>query len=49
MLLCDGERGSGPEAAGDLCFVGFEALGLNLSIDYGFEPRGWDLSLEVGF
>ena len=44
--MCDGERGSGPKGADDLCLVGFEALGLNLSINYGFELRGWDLSLE---
>ena len=33
MWVCDGERGSGPEGADDLCLVCFEALGLNLSID----------------
>ena len=33
MLICDGERGSSPEGADDLCLVGIEALGLNLSID----------------
>ena len=33
MWVCDGERGSAPEGADDLCFVSFEALGLNLSID----------------
>ena len=33
MWVCDGERGSGPEGADDLCLVSFEALGLNLSID----------------
>ena len=32
MLMCDGERGSGPEGADDLCLVSFEALGLNLSL-----------------
>ena len=32
MLMCDGERGSGPEGPNDLCLVGFEALGLNLSL-----------------
>ena len=31
MKVCDGERGSGPEGADDLCLVNFEALGLNLS------------------
>ena len=35
MLMCDGERGSGPEGADDLCLVSFEALGLNLSINNG--------------
>ena len=31
-VVCEGERGSGPEGADDLCLVSFEALGLNLSI-----------------
>ena len=31
--MCVGKRGSGPEGADDLCFVSFEALGLNLSIN----------------
>ena len=35
MWVCDGERGSGPEGANDLCLVSFEALGLNLSINNG--------------
>ena len=35
ILVCDGERGSGPEGADDLCLVSFEALGLNLSINNG--------------
>ena len=35
MWVYDGEGGSGPEGADDLCLVGFEALGLNLSINYG--------------
>ena len=35
MWVCDGERGSGPKAADDLCFVHFEALGLNLNINTG--------------
>ena len=35
MWVCDGERGSGPEGADDLCLVSFEALGLNLSINNG--------------
>ena len=34
-VMCDGERGSGPEGADDLCLVSFEALGLNLSIHNG--------------
>ena len=49
MSMCDGERGSGPEGADDLCLVGFEALGMNLSINYrlrlGFEHQGWDCLL----
>ena len=32
MLMCDGERGSRPEGADDLCLVGFEALGLNSNL-----------------
>ena len=32
MWVCDGERGSGPKGADDLCLVSFEALGLNLSL-----------------
>ena len=47
MWVCDGERGSGPEGADDLCLVGFEALGLNLSINYGFKSQGCDLSLQA--
>ena len=35
MWVCDGERGSSPEGADDLCLVSFEALGLNLSINNG--------------
>ena len=35
--MCDGERGSGPEGADDLCLVSFEALGLNLSINDGIQ------------
>ena len=35
MWVCDGERGSGPKGADDLCSVSFEALGLNLSINNG--------------
>ena len=37
MWVCDGERGSGPEGADDLCLVSFEALGLNLSINDGIQ------------
>ena len=32
VCMCDGERGSGPEGAVDLCLVSFEALGLNLNL-----------------
>ena len=35
MWVCDGDRGSDPEGADDLCLVSFEALGLNLSINTG--------------
>ena len=47
MLMCDGERGSGLKGANDLCQEGFEALGLNLSINYGFKSQGCDLSLQA--
>ena len=33
MLMCDGERGSGPKGANDLCSVIFEDLGLKVSIN----------------
>ena len=32
VLVCDGERGSGPKGADDQCSVSFVDLGLNLSI-----------------
>ena len=35
MFMCDGERGSGPEAADDLCSVSFEDLGSKVSINNG--------------
>ena len=35
MWVYDGERGSGPEGADDLCLVSYEALGLYLSINNG--------------
>ena len=35
MLMCDGERGSGPKGADDLCSVTFEDLGLKGSINNG--------------
>ena len=34
-ILCDGERGSGPKGADDLCLVSFEDLGLKVSINNG--------------
>ena len=53
--MCDGERGSGPEGANDLCFVIFYDLGLKVSINngilalrLGFEPLGWNLTLKGG-
>ena len=42
--MCEGERGSGPEGADDLCLVILEALCLDLSL----EARGCNLSLEAG-
>ena len=33
MLMCYGERGSGPIGANDLCSVIFEDLGLKVSIN----------------
>ena len=35
MWVYEGERGSGPKGADDLCLVSYEALGLNLSINNG--------------
>ena len=35
IWVCDGERGSGPEEANDLCLVSFEDLGLKVSINNG--------------
>ena len=35
VIMCEGERGSGPKGADDLCLVSFEALRLNLSINNG--------------
>ena len=35
MLMCDGESGSGPEGADDLCLVVLEDLGLKVSINDG--------------
>ena len=49
-MLCDGERGSGPEGADDLCSVIFEDLSLNVSIKpsmYLGLDRCWDLSLKI--
>ena len=44
--MCDGERGSGPEGADDLCSVSIEDLGLKVSINneilasrLGLEPQ----------
>ena len=31
MWMCDGERGSGPEGADDLCSVSMEVLGWDMS------------------
>ena len=47
MLMCDGEKDSGPKGTDDLCLVDFEALGMNLSINYGFKYHGCDLSLQA--
>ena len=44
VWICDGERGSGPEGADDLCLVILEALCWDLSL----EARGCNLSLEAG-
>ena len=38
MWVCDGERGSGPEGADDLCLV---------SSRLEFEHQHWNLSLEA--
>ena len=41
--MCDGERGSGPEGADDLCLVIFDDLGLKVSINNGI------LASRLGF
>ena len=53
IWVCDGERGSGPEGADDLCLVRFEPQGCDLSIGaeiqasiIRFELGGWNFSLE---
>ena len=33
MWMCDGERGSGPEGADDLCSVSLEAIGQDSSLN----------------
>ena len=48
--MCDGERGSGPEGANDLCLVSFRDLGLKAGIwvsKLGFGPQGLDLGLKA--
>ena len=35
MWVCEGNRGSDPERADDLCLISFGALGLNFSINNG--------------
>ena len=51
---CEGERGSGPEGADDLCLVSLELQGWDMNLKGlispsrpGFEPWGWDLSLKA--
>ena len=45
MLMCDGERGSGPEGADDLCCFFFSLEAGIGALKRGFELRGRDLSL----
>ena len=33
LWMCDGERGSGPEGANDLCLVSFERQGHNMRLE----------------
>ena len=45
MWVCDGERGSGPEGANDLCcFYLSQEAGIG-ALKLGFELRGGDFSL----
>ena len=51
MWMCEGERGSGPEGADDLCLVCFRNFGLKAVIwtsKLVFGPQDLDLSLKAG-
>ena len=41
-VRCEGERGSGPKRAKDLCWVSILALRLR------YKTQSWDLSYEAG-
>ena len=45
--MCDGERGSGPEGADDLCLVSFERQGHNMSLEGVIRALSCDLSLKA--
>ena len=45
MWMCDGERGSGPEGADDLCLVSFWDLGWDLGLKAGIWVSGWNFGL----
>ena len=50
-VRCEGEKGSGPEGANDLCLVSFSDFGLKAGIwasKLVFEPQGLDLGLKAG-
>ena len=41
VLMCDGERGSGPKGADDLCLVSLKVLDWNLSFNAGMSLEAW--------
>ena len=54
-VRCEGERGSGPEGADDLCLARIEVLRWDWTLEAGKRPsrlglksQGWDWSLQSG-
>ena len=48
FVMCDGERGSGPEGADDLCCFYLSLKAGIRAWRLEFRPPDWDLSLEAG-